>query len=144
RIPLVYAVREGFVPALALTGALRHLQADTLPIRIERGRNIRFTYGDREMVIPIDARGRVWINYAGAWGTRFVHYPYSWLLDQMQSEKGKAKTLGLFKVKTVVVSNLTTGSGDRVAMPFESDFPTTEIHLHLVNMLLQRQFLREA
>jgi len=144
RIPFIYAAREGFVPALALTGALRHWGADPLPIRIERGHSIRINNGAGEVVIPIDAQGQVWINYAGPWGSRFVHYPYSWLLDQTQTAEGKAKVLNLFKDKTVVVSNLTTGSGDRVAMPFESDFPTSEIHLHILNMILQQQFLRDA
>ncbi|TAL09507.1 MAG: adenylate/guanylate cyclase domain-containing protein [Nitrospirae bacterium] len=145
RIPFVYRVQGGFVPSMSLSAALRYLKADPDSIRIERGREIRFKTRAREDVtIPIDATGRAWINYAGPWGARFVHYPYSWLLHQMQSERGRAKTLGLFKGKTVVVSNLTTGSGDRVAMPFEGDFPTSEIHLHLLNMLLQRQFLRDA
>jgi adenylate cyclase len=145
RVPFVYRVQGGFVPSLSLAAALRYLKADPASVRIERGREIRFKprAGD-DVVIPIDAEGRAWINYAGPWGTRFVHYPYSWLLGQMRSEKGRAKTLALLKDKTVVVSNLTTGSGDRVAMPFEGDFPTSEIHLHLLNMLLQRQFLRNA
>lgn len=145
RVPFVYQVHGGFVPSLALSAALRHLKADPASVRIERGREIRFKpRAGEEVVIPIDAEGRTWINYAGPWGSRFIHYPYSWLLGQMRSERGRAKTFGLFKDKTVVVSNLTTGSGDRVAMPLEGDFPTSEIHLHLLNMLLQRQFLRDA
>ncbi len=145
RIPFLYRVQGGFVPSMSFAAALRTLRVDPASLRIERGRAIRFHTAEKdEVVIPIDAEGRAWINYAGPWGTRFAHYPYSWLLGQMHSEKGKAKALGLFKGKTVVVSNLTTGSGDRVAMPFEGDFPTSEIHLHLLNMLLQRQFLRDA
>ena len=44
----------------------------------------------------------------------------------------------------MVVANLTTGSGSRMATPLEGDFPTSEVQLHLLNMLLRKQFLREA
>lgn len=145
RIPLIYATKGGFVPALALSAALRGLHVDPTSVHIERGHSIRFKSREAgEVVIPIDAHGRAWINYAGSWGARFLHYPYSWILDQMQSAAGKTKLLNRFKDKSVVLSNLTTGSGDRVATPFDYDFPTSEAHLHLLNMLLTQQFLRDA
>lgn len=147
RIPLLYSTKGGFVPALAMTAALRSLDVDPGSFRIERGRAIRFmSRVAGEIVIPIDARGQTWINYAGPWGTRFLHYPFSWILDQMRLGEGKAgiPLLNQFKDKVVVLSNLTTGSGDRIATPFDHDFPTSEVHLHLLSMILTRQFLREA
>ena len=145
RVPLLYAVKGGFLPSLALAAALRQLDVDTTSVRIERGRTIRFKpRKGPEMVIPIDQQGRTWINYAGPWGASFHHYPYSWVLDQLQLERSKASLPDRFKGKTVVLSNLTTGSGSRVATPFEGDFPSGEVHLHLLNMILRQQFLREA
>jgi len=145
RIPLVFAVKGGFIPALALVAAFRHMDVDPDSLRIDRGHAIRFKpRGVDEVVIPIDSRGRVWINYAGPWGKRFRHYPYSWLISRVKSVEGKMQFQGWFMDKTVVVANLTTGSGDQGATPFESDFPFGEIHLHLLNMLLTRQFLRDA
>src|SRR5262249_24478431 len=84
RMPLVYAARSGFVPALAFAIALRDMDVDPASIRIERGRAIRLrARGQGEVVVPIDAQRRTWINYAGPWGRRFAHYPYSWLVDQL-------------------------------------------------------------
>ncbi len=144
RMPLVFSTRGGFVPALSLAAAFRSLDVPPTSVRIERGQAIRFKTGaGREVVIPIDAHGRTWINYAGPWGARFLHYPYSWMLDQMQSAEGKAQLLNSFKDKSVLLTNLTTGLGDRVATPFDPDFPTSEVHLHLLNMLLTEQFLRD-
>src|SRR5207244_13053434 len=97
----------------------------------------------RAGVMPIDAQGRACINYAGSWGARFFHFPYSWMLDQMRSAEGKAQLLNSFKGRSVLLTNLTTGLGDRVATPFDPDFPTSEVHLHLLNMLLTEQFLRD-
>src|SRR5438128_7386044 len=145
RVPLLYAVKGGFLPSLALAAALRQLDVDPASVRIDRGRTIRFkSRKGEEVVIPIDKQGRTWINYAGHWGERFQHYPYSWILDQLKSSPGQASFPDRFKGKIVVVSNLTTGSGSRVAIPFEGDFPSGEIQLHLLNMLLRQQFLREA
>jgi adenylate cyclase len=143
RIPLVYAVKEGFVPALALSAAMHTLGIDPASVRIERGRaiHLRPTDGD-EIVVPIDAQGRAWINYSGPWGIAFVHYPYSWMLEQMRSNR---KSLSdRFKDSTVLVSNLITGSGSRVATPFDEDFPSGEVHLHLLRMLLTADFLQNA
>ncbi len=49
-----------------------------------------------------------------------------------------------FRNKVVVVANLTTGSSDMGATPFERDFPFGEVHLHVLNMILSGQFLRDA
>jgi adenylate cyclase len=145
RVPLLYTFKGGFLPSLALAAAIRQLDVDPASVRIDRGRTIRFKLRKgEEMVIPIDEQGRTWINYAGHWGERFHHYPYSWILDQLKSAQGQASFPDRFKDKTVVLSNLTTGSGSRVATPFEGDFPSGEVKLHLLNMLLRGQFLREA
>lgn len=144
RMPLVFSTKGGFVPALSLAAAFRNLGVPSTSVRIERGEAIRFrTAAGREVAIPIDAYGRTWINYAGSWGARFLHYPYSWMRDQMRSAQGRAQLLNSFKDKSVLLTNMTTGLGDRVATPFDPDFPTSEVHLHLLNMLLTEQFLRD-
>lgn len=145
RIPLVYSVKGGFVPALALAGAFVHMDVDPASLRIERGHAIRFKprHGE-EVVVPIDTKGRAWINYAGPWGQRFLHYPYSWLFDQLNSAEGKAHLPAWFKDKSVVVTNLSTGLSDQGATPFDHNAPLGEVHLHLLNTLLTKQFLRDA
>lgn len=153
RLPLLYRAPEGLVPALSLTAALRHLDVDPQTIRIsprqgdggERGWVLGFsTRQGKEVAIPMDARGRTWVNFAGPWGTRFLHFPYSWLAEQLQSSDGREQLTDWFHGKSVIVANLTTGSGDQGPVPFERDFAFGEIHLHVLNMILMRQFLRDA
>ncbi len=146
RTPLLYATKGGFVPSMALVAALRDLEVDPSSIRIERGKAIRLKPRlSEEISIPINDRGRVWINYAGEWSKRFVHYPYSWVMAQMKSPAHRARVLSLFKDKHVLLSNLTTSSGsDVIATPFEEQFPTSEAYLHILNMILTKQFLRNA
>jgi adenylate cyclase len=146
RTPLLYATKGGFVPSMALVAALHDLEVDPTSIRVERGKAIRLKPRlSDEIAIPINSEGRVWINYAGEWGKRFIHYPYSWVLTQMKSSAHRDRVLSLFKDKHVLVSNLTTVSGsDVIATPFEAEFPTSEAYLHILNMILTKQFLRNA
>ena len=146
RTPLLYATKGGFVPSMSLVAAIRDLEADPTSIRIERGKAIRLKPRlSDEISIPIDSQGRVWINYAGEWGKRFIHYPYSWVLTQMKTPTHRDRVLRLFKDKHVLLSNLTTVSGsDVIATPFEHQFPTSEAYLHILNMILTKQFLRNA
>jgi len=146
RTPLLYATKGGFVPSMALVAALKDLEVDPTSIRIERGQAIYLKPRlSEEISIPINREGRVWINYAGEWSKRFVHYPYSWVMAQMKSPAHRERVLRLFKNKHVLLSNLTTVSGsDVIATPFENEFPTSEAYLHILNMLLTKQFLRNA
>jgi adenylate cyclase len=146
RTPLLYATKGGFVPSMALVAALRDLEVDPTSIRIERGKTIRFKPRlSEDVVIPINKKGRVWINYAGEWGKRFVHYPYSWVLAQMKTPAYRDRVLSLFKDKHVLLSNLTTSAGsDVITTPFDEEFPTSEAYLHILNMILTKQFLRNA
>ncbi len=144
-IPLVYATPEGFVPALAFAAALRHLDADVSSLEVTRGKALSFALRDgRTVTVPLDAQGRAWINYAGPWGQRFTHYPYSWLRQEIGQDGGRASLPDWFRGKTVVLNNQTTASGDQGPVPFERDFPFGEVHAHLLNMLLTQQFLRDA
>jgi len=146
RTPLLYATKGGFVPSMALVAALKDLEVDPTSIRIERGKAIRLKPRlSDEVSIPINKNGRVWINYAGAWSKRFVHYPYSWVMTQMKSPAHRERVLRLFKDKHVLLSNLTTSAGsDVIATPFDEEFPTSEAYLHILNMILTKQFLRNA
>ena len=146
RTPLLYATKGGFIPSIALVAALRDLEVDPASIRIVRGEAIRLKPRlSDEISIPIDKHGKVWINYAGEWGKRFVHYPYSWVMAQMKTPALRQRVLNLFKDKHVLLSNLTTVSGsDVIATPFENQMPTSEAYLHLLNMILTKQFLRNA
>lgn len=145
RIPLLYRAEDRLFPSLGFAAALRYLDADPASVRVEPGHAITFTVHDgRTIAIPIDARGRAWVNYAGPWSQRFTHYPYSWLRRQIDNHDGRSRLSEWFAGKIILLTNLTTGSSDQGPTPFERDFPFGEIHAHVTNMVLTGQFLREA
>lgn len=145
RVPLLYASPQGFLPAVSLAAALRQVNGDLATLQVERGRGITFqTKSGRTIRLPIDRQGRTWINYAGPWGQQFTHFPYSWLRDEIEQADGRSRLHEWFQDKTVILTNLTTGSGDFGATPFDRDFPLGEIHAHLMNMILTQEVLRDA
>jgi adenylate cyclase len=145
RVPVVYVTPDGFLPSLSLAAAFNLLAADPNSFHIERGRQLTFTTGTGQRIgVPVDAKGRAWINYAGPWGQRFPHYPYSWLRHEIEETDGQERLTEWFQGKTVIVTNLTTGSVDQGPVPFERDFPFGEVHAHILNMILTQQFLRDA
>jgi adenylate cyclase len=143
RLPLLVASDRELAPGLGLVAALRHAGADPAAMRLVRGRGIRVTMRGGERLIPLDDRGRTWINWAGPWATRFPHYTYSWLAEQRRTSDGPALR-ARFAGRTVVLANLTRGSGDQGPTPLESDFPLSEVHLHVASMVLTGQFIRNA
>ena len=145
RVPLLYSSKGGVIPAFSLAAAFKHLQVDPATIQVRPGESIQFHSPELgQIVIPIDDQGRTWINFAGPWGTRFFHFPYSWLKDNLQKDNKQEKLKSWFKDHSVVIGNLTTGSSDQGAIPFERNFPFSEMHLHLLNMIFTKQFLRDA
>jgi len=145
RVPLLYTSPEGFLPAVSLAAAMRHVQGDPVSLRVERGREIVFqARSGQAIVLPMDRQGRTWINYAGPWGQQFTHYPYSWLREQIEQAEGRSRLREWFEGKTAILTNLTTGSGDFGATPFDRDFPLGEVHAHLLSMILTQQGLQDA
>lgn len=145
RVPLLYAGPQGFLPALSLAAAMRQVNGDLASLRVERGREITFQARSGQTIrLPIDRQGRTWINYAGPWGQQFTHYPYSWLREQIEQAEGRSRLREWFEGKTAILTNLTTGSGDFGATPFDRDFPLGEVHAHLLSMILTQQGLQDA
>ena len=145
RVPLLYSFRGKVIPAFSLAAAFKHLNIDPSTLQVTLGDSLQFHSPELgRIVIPIDNQGRAWINFSGPWGTRFFHFPYSWLKDNLGGDDSRAKLKKWFKDHSVVIGNLTTGSSDQGAIPFERNFPFSEMHLHLLNMIFTKQFLRDA
>lgn len=145
RVPLLYTTEYGVIPALSLATVFHYFKVDLHTLEILPGQTIRFQAPELgDVAIPIDEQGRTWINFTGRWGTHFLHFPYSWLRQQLDPQNPLPQLKAWFQDRAVVVANLTTGSTDQGPTPFEKDFPFGELHLHLLNMIMTKQFLRDA
>ncbi len=85
------------------------------------------------VIVPIDSRGRMLINYLGTMGTfRYVSY-YDVLMERVPAE--------IFEGKIVLVGTSAAGLADIRPVPFQGAFPGVEIHATIIHNILHQQFI---
>ncbi len=83
--------------------------------------------------IPVDEKGRAWINFRGGRGA----VPRYEAVDVLRGKLPK----GALKDKAVILGVSATGVGDVRATPFETTHPGVEIQAQVVDNILSGQFL---
>lgn len=137
RVPLLVRDGDGFLPSLHLLVLTTYLDIRPAEIRIEPGRVIL-----RDIVIPVNARGEMRVNFRGAWGA-LQTYPFSSVYtasdDRFMMEDLREELVG----RIAVVSWFSTGRGDVGAVPTDPVYPRAGIWAEAMNTILTRQFVRE-
>jgi len=148
RVPLVVKLEGVFFPSFALISVMDYLDVPKDELIIDLGRSITlkgalFPGEDRrrDIVIPIDNRGMMLINYAGKWAETFHHYSFKNLIhiDAIDSEA----ELPDFKDNIIIVSNSASGY-DIKPIPIENNYPGGGIHANIINTILTENFLADA
>jgi adenylate cyclase len=84
--------------------------------------------------VPLDARGRLWINFTG------VPFPYYSYVDFLNGKLDPAVVKG----KIVLVGSRTVGAFDHYPTPTSTNMPGVEFHANLIDNLLAGGGLRWA
>lgn len=149
RMPLLVRYAGAFYPSLAFRVICDYLQVPPENIVIIPGKHIILRQARRpqastahDIVIPIDRSGSMIINYVGSW-ERLKHYNFADILlasrDRDELEMWGEELAG----KLVVVSDVSTGSPDVGAIPFDvDDFPLSGLHTNIMHTILTETFLR--
>jgi adenylate cyclase len=149
RLPLVVRYGDTFYPSLAFRVICDYLRVSPTNIRITPGRHIILRGAQRrgaafphDIVIPIDRRGNMVINYIGTW-ERLKHYPLERIVSASK-ERVELEILGEeLAGKIVVVGDVSTGSSDVGAIPLDANFPLSGLHTNVMHTILTENFLRE-
>jgi len=148
RAPLVVALEGILFPSFALISVMDYLDVPKDKLIINLGENISlkgalFPGEDRrrDIVIPIDDRGMMLINYAGEWAETFNHYSFKNIIDI--DAKDNELEVPNFKDNIVIVSNSASGY-DIKPIPIENSYPGGGIHANIINTILTENFLVEA
>jgi serine phosphatase RsbU (regulator of sigma subunit)/CHASE2 domain-containing sensor protein len=147
RVPLIVRHNGKLLPSLAFQTVLNFLRVPPENIEFTGSsmmiHKARFpdTTEFQEIVIPVDSRGQMLINFAGKWATTFKHASYRDVLST-KPETAPDKGEGL-ENKIIFVSNTLSGS-DMKSIPLEKNFPGPGIHANIINTLLTRNFLKET
>lgn len=139
-VPLLLAVQGGYVPSIDLLAAMRLLGATGL----------RFEDGDLALDgpaprrIPLDAEGRMLVDFAAPWGRGFAHIPF----HQLAAASGDADALpglcGHLRGSAALIGLVSSGSTDMGPTPMGRSEPLVTIHANAISAILGGHFLRPA
>ena len=128
--PSIAAKAAGFYIG-GLKGKLRG-SADTI-------NGVRVRVFGRDTNLPVDSKGRMWINFAGNTGSiRNLE-----LVDVLPVEAGGTGKYGKaeLKGKLVFVGTLASALKDNKSVPLSGDFPGVEVNANIANSIITQDYL---
>ncbi len=149
RIPLLLKYENAFYPAISFRILCDYLHVPPEQIIVRPGKSITLQDAQRpyaseshDIIIPIDSRGNMIVNFAGSW-ERMKHYNYINVLKASQDQDILEMWGEELKGKIVVISDVMTGASDIGPVPTDSLFPLGGIHSNVINTVLTESFLYE-
>lgn len=133
RMPLFMNFAGQTYPSLPLAVVMQLTGTSGEQVIVHPGREVILSGANRR--IPIDATGRMLINYAGSFGS-FRYVPYVDVLEHRLAA-------GFFTDKIVLIGTSAPGLYDLRVVPFQADFPGVEIHANIIHNILAQDFLAE-
>ena len=145
--PLLGRDGDAFVPSLSLRVVCDYLGVTPDRIEVAPGRAVtlrgaRRPGGDapRDIVIPIDDRGRMVVNYLGAWES-LKHYPAGAIWEASDDRFAMMDLKDELQGKLAFLTWVTSGSGDVGPVPGDPQYPLGGIHANVMNTILTGNFL---
>jgi len=149
RVPLLVRYRQAYWPLLPFGVICNYLDVPPEGVVLKPGKHIILRDakkpGDEiphDIVIPIDKKGNMIINYIGSW-ERMDHYNFADIY-QASDDRDELEMWGEeLEEKIVIVSDVSTGSTDVGPVPTDANFPLSGAHANIIHTILTESFLRE-
>lgn len=143
-IPLFYKSDQGYVPSLVLTGVCDYFQVNTSNIEIHYGEYIKLPdaqyYGiKKELIIPIDKKGQMIINFPGPVRESITQYPLDKVMEAMMGEENELS--GLIENTLVLVGDTSTRGKDFGRGIFDPVYPNSFMLGSAINTILTENYL---
>ncbi len=149
RVPLLMRYKESFYPLLPFRVVCDYLDVPPEKILLNPGKYIILRDAKQpgaetahDIVIPIDKKGNMIINYVGPWG-RMDHYNFADVYLASDDRDELEMWAEELKGKIVVVSDVSTGSTDVGPVPTDANYPMSGAHANIIHNILTESFLRE-
>jgi len=150
RLPLVMTwpvedpdKRLAVFPSLTLLMVCNYLQVEPAAIEVEIDEAIRLPTPKKTYVIPIDAQGRLLVNFAGPTTEAFRVAPFWQVLNW--GRNGRTDLLDEFLGdKMVFVGEMGTGTVDTKPTPIGQDTPLVAMHLNAASSILRQDFVQKT
>ncbi|WP_339138478.1 MAG: adenylate/guanylate cyclase domain-containing protein [Candidatus Electrothrix sp. GW3-4] len=150
RAPLLVQYKQDFYPSLVFRAVCDLLNVSPQDIIITPGKSIRLKNAKkasgsppRDIVIPIDASGKMLINFVGTW-EKMKHYNFSDIYYSSEYSGEIDMWTDELSGKIIIVSDVTSGSSDIGATPIDANFPLSGLHANTIHTILTESFLYEV
>lgn len=145
---MLIRVDSKYVPGLSLAMFLDYINVSFSDLIIDWGNEIIIPateegFLDRDLIIPIDNRGRTFIPFADFWNKDFKQMGAHTLLKYFENEDLQGNLLDFFEDKFVLIADVSQGISDLGQTPLEERVPLVAIHTSLLSGFLNDNFYRE-
>jgi DNA-binding NtrC family response regulator/signal transduction histidine kinase len=150
RFPLIYKYKNGYFPALAFRMLCDFFKVEPSEIEVAFGRYIRLPqarcgeFVRKDITIPVDEQGRMFINFTGSWEDSFIHFPIHNLITVESDDELKLQLYDDFEGSLVVFSDTSTRNKDYSPGIFDRVYPLSGLHLSIANTILTENFIYKA
>jgi len=166
KIPLFVKYEDKILPQLTIAALMDFLGVKELETGHDRVilKRAGLNGTVKDIIIPVDQKGAMLVNWQGRWGVSFKHVPYYLILrlqevrEQMKAQpdgeaaeyfkKSEAELLekltAMVKGKICIVGLTATGTHDLRPIPLQENYPMAGIHSNLIDTILTEKFIVRA
>lgn len=149
RAPLLLRYEDGFQPSFAFHAICDYLQVSPDHIIVHPGTSITLKDAHRpgpaphDIVIPIDERGCMIVNFVGPWH-RIINYDFALIYQASDDRDNMEYSMKPeFEGKLFVVADASTGATDIAPVPTDNNYPLSGLHANVLHTILTENFMRE-
>jgi adenylate cyclase len=142
---MLLKIGDAYVPALSLSMFLNHVKVPIEKMVVEWGRRIvipatRDSLLERDLIIPIDERGRAFIPYPQVWDQAFKKMEAQTLLKYMADENLRGNLTEFFEGRLALIGDISVGTSDLGQTPLDENVPLFFMHAAMLNGMLTDTF----
>jgi adenylate cyclase len=147
-LPLLVKIDTAYLPSMSLSVFLDMVKVPWEAVLVHWGHTLTIpalpgSTLTRDVVIPIDLQGRVFVPYAQRWGDDFPAMPMHKLLQDFDDPDIRGNLQDFFENKFVFIGDVSTGIADAGQTPLDRYAPLVIIHTALMNGLLTNTFYHQ-
>jgi len=142
---MLLKVDDHYFPTLSLSMFLDYVEVPFEEMIVEWGEQITIpttkeSFLEKDVIIPIDERGRAFIPFAQAWDKGFEKMEVHALLKFFEDEDLRGNLTEFFEGNFVLIGDVSIGISDLGQTPLESDVPLIILHASMLNGMLTSSF----
>lgn len=150
RFPLLHRLEGRYIPSLTTRMLADYLSVKQSNIQWLDNNVLHIsqaTFPDGRVLdidIPLDAKGRILLNFPGPWKDSLFHYSAADILQVEVGSETFSELLDELEQMLVIISYVTTGSRDFGPIALQNNYPLSGIHSTIANAILLQDFQQPA